>query len=342
MDFICKFIGKFEFPIVLASALYILCSYFACLVFGLSDRFYFFTYMEMGVYLSAGFAIIYALYLCLRIYWILFFIRPEKARKYIWDDLKAGPMNMKRYRQAIPVFLSFFFFLSAFTSMKTLIPEFNPFIWDDFLKNLDEFIHFGYAPWKLLHPVIGYPVITFLLNIVYNAWLPALFAVLYYQLFSLKNPQLRARFLLSFILVWAINGTVLATLLSSAGPCYFDYVSTQIIENPYTSLLSYIHEAAQDYTLWTPSTQQKLWQTYIEADSSLGAGISAMPSVHVATAFLFVLLGFSSDKKIWRILSLLFFVLILVGSIHLAWHYAVDGYAAIMATYFIWKLTDHL
>ncbi|AZI35430.1 hypothetical protein NT2_09_00850 [Caenibius tardaugens NBRC 16725] len=32
----------------------------------------------------------------------------------------------------------------------------------------------------------------------------------------------------------------------------------------------------------------------------------------------------------------LFFAIILIGSVHLAYHYAVDGYAAIIATAIIW------
>ena len=66
-----------------------------------------------------------------------------------------------------------------------------------------------------------------------------------------------------------------------------------------------------------------------------------MPSMHVASSFLFVLLC-------WRVQRLLgwlmtgFLVLILIGSVHLGWHYAVDGYLALALTWPIWRLAGWL
>ena len=60
-----------------------------------------------------------------------------------------------------------------------------------------------------------------------------------------------------------------------------------------------------------------------------------MPSIHVSTALLFFLL--------WRRLSRLmgwamgvFLVAILIGSVHLGYHYAIDGYVSIVLAGAAW------
>lgn len=64
-------------------------------------------------------------------------------------------------------------------------------------------------------------------------------------------------------------------------------------------------------------------------------GISAMPSLHVATAVLFALTAW----RIHWVLGVLFWFYALViqmGSVHLGWHYAVDGYVGATVALVIW------
>lgn len=61
-----------------------------------------------------------------------------------------------------------------------------------------------------------------------------------------------------------------------------------------------------------------------------------MPSMHVATAVLFIFGGFGIHRVLgWAMV--VYGSIILVGSVHLAWHYAVDGYVSIAITvFFLW------
>ena len=77
----------------------------------------------------------------------------------------------------------------------------------------------------------------------------------------------------------------------------------------------------------------------------MGGGISAMPSVHNALSVLFALAAW----KVYRPLGWAFAayaVAIWIGSIHLGWHYGLDGIVAAILTYAIWvgagRLADRL
>ncbi len=61
-----------------------------------------------------------------------------------------------------------------------------------------------------------------------------------------------------------------------------------------------------------------------------------MPSLHVAMVFLFALVGWRSGLVPGIVLTA-YAVVIFIGSVHLGWHYAIDGYVGIAGTWLIWK-----
>lgn len=289
-------------------------------------------YLDTGLTLTVTLLGFYVLYRLFRALWILIRHRPKHPGAAIWEDLKAGPLRTEIYKRAIPVFIGFFFFFSTFTSMKILIPQIHPFAWDEFLIRADNLIHFGHDPWRLLHTLLGHPWITKIIGLAYIFWLASVFIVLYWQLFRLRDETLRMRFFYTFVLSWAINGTFLAIFFSSAGPCFVDEV---LSSDYYAPLMEYLRTADTQLDIYAVYTQDLLWRNYADKDFMLGGGISAFPSVHVATAFLFVLVGKQAGKYwLWGFVA--FFVLILLGSIHLGWHYAVDGYFSILTTLGLW------
>ena len=99
--------------------------------------------------------------------------------------------------------------------------------------------------------------------------------------------------------------------------------------------MEYLTEANKSSPVWAIGTQKKLWKAYKENKTKLGSGISAMPSMHVSMAFLFALVGWRSNRLIGLMLGI-YTIIILMGSVHLGWHYAIDGYAAILGTLLIW------
>jgi hypothetical protein len=107
------------------------------------------------------------------------------------------------------------------------------------------------------------------------------------------------------------------------------------MEDIYAPLMAYLQAANEHYPIWALGAQENLWTHYEHLTAGAGSGISAMPNMHVGTSMLFTLLGWRTH----RLLGLAFAAftgIILIGSVHLGWHYAVDGYVAIAATCLIW------
>lgn len=232
----------------------------------------------------------------------------------------------------VPLLLAPLFF-STFSSFKTLIPYVLPFSWDETFLRWDRWLHGGTDPWALLHPILGATLPTAVIDALYYGWIPGMLLVFCWQIGTTKRAALRMRFLLSFLLCWILIGTVLATALSSAGPIYFGRITG--LPDPYQPLLAHLQRVAGEVPLFVLSTQDMLWQAYQHRATTVGGGISAMPSMHVAIAVLMALFGWRLGRSA-GLLFTAFAVLTMFGSVHLGWHYAIDGYVAGIAAALIW------
>ena len=127
--------------------------------------------------------------------------------------------------------------------------------------------------------------------------------------------------------------------ISSAGPVYYGRVTG--LADPYAPLMDYLHAVAGQYPVWALKVQDSLWATYQAGGTDFGSGISAMPSLHVATSVLFVLVAWRTNRLL-GIGFAIFALLIQVGSVHLAWHYAIDGYLSAALMIPIWLVAGRL
>jgi hypothetical protein len=222
-------------------------------------------------------------------------------------------------------------FLNTYGSWKGMIPHLHPFALDPAFTELDRLIHLGRLPWELLQPVLGYPAVTRTIDVLYILWLPLNAGVLVWQGWSRRGD--RSRFFLSYMLVYIVLGTAAAIALSAAGPCYYQAVTGR--PSPYAPLMAYLTALDVDQPLIALRVQRTLWENYATGRNMPFVGISAMPSVHVAVAVLFALIGWRTSKWLGWFFTAYAFV-VLIGSVHLGWHYAVDGYASILGALAIW------
>lgn len=302
---------------------------------GLSDKIDLIKYVDNFRQVGSTFLACYAILLLIYAFYILIRHRPKNAENYLKQRLIEMHGDKERLKKAAFFFVYFLFFFAAFTFMKPLIPEIKPFVWDPYFTELDYKLHFNNDPWKLLHPFLKWPLLTYLTAFLYIFWFATLYTVIYWQMFLTNNTQAQIHFFYSFFIIWVVLGTFMAIYFSSAGPCYMQEIYGSDYFMP---LIQHLKNADKTYMIYALHAQDQLWYSYENNDlARAGVGISAFPSLHVATTFLIVLLVKQYAQR-WLIPALIFFFAILIGSVYLGWHYAVDGYAAIILTYIIWKL----
>jgi hypothetical protein len=273
----------------------------------------------------------YALY-------VMLCIRPRQLLRYLGSSLREH-LSPARVLFALPALLLLPVFACSFTLIKEAVPLLQPYAWDRQLAGFDQALHGGVHPWQWLQLLFGHPLFTAMLNLAYHLWFFIMFALMYWLVFCRERAALRMQFLLSFVLSWALLGNVMAVLFSSAGPCYYGLL--QVGPDPYAGLLQYLHQTDHEMPLLALRVQALLWQDYVQHTSITGLAISSMPSMHVASAVLLALLGWRLNRAAGIALTV-FAVLILLGSVHLGWHYAVDGYAGALGAALLWHLVGRL
>ena len=220
--------------------------------------------------------------------------------------------------------------LLSFANLKNLIPVLNPFSWDVTFRDLDKWLHFGVLPHEPLHAILGHDLILSFTTGVYNMWLFLMYLVLLVACFLRPGNADRMQFLLAFVLTWAIGGNVIATIFSSAGPVYFYGLG---LGDDYLGLMQILSSHAEAGGLSVVDTQNLLWGFYT-LEPSVNA-ISAFPSMHVASSVLMAIFAFRWSPLAGWLMSG-FATIILIGSVLLAWHYAVDSYAGAVIAVLCW------
>nr|WP_246367668.1 phosphatase PAP2 family protein [Aurantimonas endophytica] len=172
----------------------------------------------------------------------------------------------------------------------------QPFAWDGTFTEWDRAVFLGSLPYAFLQPVMGIPFVVFLTNVAYNVWSFLMWGFLTAFAFSTARSELRTRYLLSYFLTWIVVGNCLALAFSSAGPCFYSAIG--LLPDPYQPLMDSLRKADTVYPIFALTTQDMLWDGYIGERNPLG--ISAMPSIHNATAILMALGAWRFGRAIGR------------------------------------------
>ena len=219
---------------------------------------------------------------------------------------------------------------SAFTAAKSALPFAVPFYLDAPLASFERAL-FGIDPWRISHAVLGWA--TPAIDRAYLTWLPVMLVA--FNLVLLSRPsELKTRSLIAYLVMWPAVGTLGSYLFSSAGPIFYNAIFGKGFEGLVPML-------RQEGAAGTLAAYEHLWRAYSSQSVALGGGISAMPSMHIAMAFWLALTLRAAFPKVqWA--GWAYFALIWVGSVHLGWHYVLDGLAGAIGAALVWRLAPYL
>ena len=271
--------------------------------------------------------------------------RPERPLMVMITALRAQILRPHLLLARATVVLGFFCLITFFTPFKVLIGHVRGFPHDAVLQRFDRMIFAGHDPWEVTHALFGSASATFVLNAVYAMWFVVMWIGLIYMLMRPEPVRLRARYLIAFMLAWIILGSFVAYFLASAGPCYVE----RVFGDPhFRPLMDRLHAIDSELRAMGPGlgihaliVQDVLWTSFAAKRELFGGGISAMPSMHVSVSVLMACASWHLNRKAGWLLTI-YAALIWIGSVHLGWHYALDGIVAIGATLAIWRLSDWL
>lgn len=235
---------------------------------------------------------------------------------------------------ALVSLLGFAVFLSNIMSIKTTIPEFVPFYFDGTAMAIDRALFFGRDGWQVLAPLYEFKGIIRLIDILYSViWAVILGGSWFYCCTSKAMDGVRRyQFCLALIILFVIGGNFLATVFSSVGPVYYAHFFGG---QDYAGLTDELARIGSNVPLMAVEVQERLLALSQDSVNPIN-GISAVPSMHVGTTVLMLILFWQAPLA--RMVTLVFTGFIFIGSIILGWHYAIDGLAAVPIAILCWYL----
>jgi len=263
-----------------------------------------------------------------------------ESYRQAWEDLQASIVTANYLANVLVVFAVAPLAISAFSAAKQSIPFVHPFSWDERIAALGASLHGRTPMWVLLQPILGHPRVTILLDWFYHRFWTAVMLGAFVGGTLLRPSPLRRQYLLGVVLLFLIVGTLGALAFASAGPAYY----AQVVggsSDPYGPLFDYLRSVNRHGGLIAIQGEATLWFAYSHRLEGFGYGVSAMPSVHVASATLTALFGFRLSRQLGAML-----MLIAVGtwmaSVNLGWHYSLDGLVGAVLACGIWWVSGRL
>ncbi|MGB3470761.1 MAG: phosphatase PAP2 family protein [Erythrobacter sp.] len=259
--------------------------------------------------------------------------RPVNPFQFLMHD-DAVKALLRRIVPGVMMAMCLALFMPAFAQVKSSIPMLTDYTWDATFILWDQSLH-GTDPWRILQPLLGYPAITAFLGQLYHVWFALIHLCPLCIAMYVSNDETRLRFFMGYFLTWTCVGMIGAIALASVGPVFLEPL---IGNSHFAEQMAYLKSANEITTNPVIEVQNALLDWYFAGEHGLGRGITAMPSMHVALCTLYVFAMWELDKRL-GIAFAIYWTIIAVSSVHLAYHYAVDGYVSAVLVAAIWFFT---
>lgn len=234
---------------------------------------------------------------------------------------------------ALMAFFATLLFQSGFTLIKTSLPYAMPFYADAWLARWDALLHGGHDPWVFTHWIASFLPMEWIAPVYLNVWVwPAI--CLPVAIAAMDFDQKRAgRFLILYVMAWVLIGNVIALFGMSAGPVFYDRMHDADRFAALTAAIDLLPVFDGSFG----GVQDHLWSAYSDDQQSIGAGISAFPSVHVSVAMVSALYLWERSNLL-GLIGAVFVAVILFLSVYSGYHYALDGYFSMAFMWAAWAL----
>lgn len=220
---------------------------------------------------------------------------------------------------------------SLFLPLKYAIPGQVPFWLDAPLAGAERRL-FGADAWVIADRLFGWALAP--VDRVYGLWLPVQSVALFTLMLEPPSPA-KSRALIAYSLAWFVLGVVAATLLSSTGPIFYD----RLIGGQDFAALT---ERLRSGGAWmVRGESDAMWASLASGRPGFVAGISAMPSLHVAISVWIWLTARTMASRLAPF-ALGYAIFVWVASVQLGWHYVSDGLAGALGMWGIWWLAGKI
>ncbi len=195
-------------------------------------------------------------------------------------------------------------------------------LYDDALFRLETALHAGVNPGRLLQGLFPYPALWSVLDAYYGAFMWTVFVGIGWWAAALTRSD-RARFAGGFSLLWVL-GSWFYLATPSLGPCY-------VLKDDYTEVRAAMpHQSATMDLLFAHYGRVRGIHRHPEGvELSTFYGVAAMPSLHVGAQAFLALFARKRNRALYLLFSAAT-LLTLFTSVVSGWHYAIDGYAALL------------
>ncbi|MEO5973307.1 MAG: phosphatase PAP2 family protein [Sphingomicrobium sp.] len=222
---------------------------------------------------------------------------------------------VRDWRRLVP--LALFLILAGFNMItfmwaKPLLNHLIPFWADPLLADVDQALFLGRDPWRLLAWLNSDATAI----LYHRGWFGLMILTLLVVLMQPPSSRKSAA-LLSYFVLWSVIGPLIHWLLPAAGPVFYERLGYGV------------RFAEMPVPAETAKVAGFLWTAFANGGFGPGAGISAMPSLHIATTAWMTITVYLFAPR-WAIPMATVGVLIFLLSISLGWHYAIDGIAGIV------------
>lgn len=252
------------------------------------------------------------------------------ARRRLAFRALFSPRRLAALCSGFLLLIGLMVFQGAFTSFKNVFPVWaGGFAYDHALAGIDRALYLGHDPWTLLYRVGDSSLVRSIVEWSYDkAWFIVCYGILFWIAVAPEAARVRTRYMVTYVTIWLVLGNLLAGLLPSAGPAFYGDVTGDTAR--FAPQLAFL--ASGPERLFSASVvQQYLWSLYSAGLPGFGSGISAFPSVHVGLVTMNAI--FVWEYRRWLgVIAFAYVGFIAASSVYLAWHYSVDGIAAIFLT----------